>query len=94
MKTISVLFATLLLSFVCLSNGFAEDSSQWALPENAIARIGRGQITDMAYSPDGKLLAVGTYIGTWLYDAHTWEELFFINRTHAASNGSCVFTRW
>ena len=76
MKPISVLLVTLLLSFVCLSDGTAKDSSQWALPENAIARIGKGKIMDIAYSSDGKLLAVGTYIGTWLYDAHTWDELF------------------
>ena len=79
MKPISILFVTLLLSFVCLSDGVAEDSSQWALPENANARIGRGQITDMAYSPDGKLLAVGTTIGAWLYDVRTGDEVALLS---------------
>ena len=79
MKHISILFVILLLSFVCFSNGVAEDSSQWALPENANARIGRGQITDMAYSPDGKLLAVGTTIGAWLYDVRTGDEVALLS---------------
>jgi WD40 repeat protein len=33
-----------------------------------IGRFGRGSINDMALSPDGKTLAVGTSIGIWLYD--------------------------
>ena len=57
---------------------------QWSLPENTVARIGKGQITDMAYSPDGKLLGVGTSIGTWLYDAHTGTEIALLTgHTHA-----------
>ena len=75
MKLMRTLIVTLLLIFASLSEGISQDSSQWALPENAIARIGRGQITDIAYSPDGKLLAVGTSIGTWLYDAHSGAEV-------------------
>ncbi len=75
MKLYRFLIATLLFLCVFLQYVVAEDSSQWSLPENAVARIGKGQITDMAYSPDGKLLAVGTSIGAWLYDTHTGKEL-------------------
>lgn len=53
----------------------AENSSQWSLPENTSARFGKGQIHDLAYSPDSKLLAVTTYIGIWLFDANSGEEL-------------------
>ena len=45
------------------------------LPEGAIARFGKGYINDIAYSPDGALLAVATSIGVWLYDVSTDTEL-------------------
>lgn len=69
-----VLFMLSLVFLIVLPSG-AVDVSQWELPENAVARIGRGQITDMTYSPDGKLLGVGTPIGAWLYDARTGDEV-------------------
>ena len=75
MKLNRFLIATSMIICVSLQYVVAEDSSQWSLPENAIARIGKGLITDIEYSPDGKLLAVGTSIGAWLYDAHTGKEL-------------------
>ena len=75
MKTSSFIAITFLVLLAMLPNVGAEDSSQWSLPENATARIGSGQIIDIAYSPDGKLLAVGTLIGTWLHDASTGEHL-------------------
>lgn len=43
----------------------------WALPEGAIARLGRGRIQEIAFSPDGTTLAVGSCIGLWLYDVST-----------------------
>lgn len=48
-----------------------EDVTEWALPEGAIARLGRGRAGDMAFSPDGRSLAVGTSIGLWLYELPT-----------------------
>ncbi len=45
-----------------------EDVTTWALPEGAIARLGRGSVRDMAFSPDGQCFAVGTSIGLWLYE--------------------------
>ena len=45
-----------------------EDVTTWALPEGAIARLGRGSVRDMAFSPDGQYFAVGTSIGLWLYE--------------------------
>ena len=47
------------------------DIATWALPEGAIARLGRGSLRDIAFSPDGKYLAVGTNIGLWLYELST-----------------------
>ncbi|RKU20475.1 hypothetical protein C6501_00125 [Candidatus Poribacteria bacterium] len=44
------------------------DSSTWHLPEGAIARLGKGNSVTMTLSPNGTLLAIGSYLGLWLYD--------------------------
>ena len=49
------------------------DYQQWHLPDGAKARIGRGTISAMQYSPDGNLLAVVSDIGVWILDAQTAE---------------------
>ena len=51
------------------------DYQTWHLPEGAIARLGKGRINEVAFSPDGSLLAVASSIGIWLYDAATSREL-------------------
>ncbi len=53
----------------------AEDYTKWELPKAAKARLGKGGINVMQFSPDGTLLAVGSNIGVWLYDAKTGKEL-------------------
>ena len=50
---------------------------QWELPKAAKARLGKGGVNDMQFSPDGTQLAVGTDIGVWLYDIKTGKELSF-----------------
>ena len=72
------------------ATSFSIDDSnvaKWALPEGAIARLGRGSVRDMAFSPDGQYFAVGTAIGLWLYEFSTllpialWEtDRGFIDR--------------
>jgi len=44
----------------CTSDNFKQDSSQWYLPEGAIARLGKGRVNEIAYSPNGKHLAVAS----------------------------------
>lgn len=44
------------------------DVTTWELPEGAIARLGRGSIADLAFSPAGESLAVATTMGCWLYE--------------------------
>ena len=44
------------------------DSYKWYLPDGAIARLGKGNVMDMVLSPDGTLLAIGSYLGLWWYD--------------------------
>ena len=51
----------------------------WNLPEGAAARLGKGWISDIAYSPDGKLLAVCAGPGIWLYDGKTFAETALLN---------------
>ena len=51
------------------------DVAKWALPEGAIARLGRGNVHDMAFSPDGQYFAVGTAIGLWLYELPTLSPI-------------------
>lgn len=52
-----------------------EDYTRWELPKKAKARLGKGGIHVMQFSPDGTLLAVGSDIGVWLYDAKTGKEV-------------------
>ena len=43
----------------------------WRLPQDAIARFGQGQVIDLAVSPDGTCLAVGSWVGVWWYELST-----------------------
>ena len=67
---------SLLFVFVLfLQHSFAQDSPQWRLPEGVKARLGRGRIVEMRYSPDGTRLAVASSIGIWFYDTTTLQEI-------------------
>jgi WD40 repeat protein len=53
-------------------------------PENAsrvveLARLGKGEITDFAWSPDGMELAVASPMGIFLYSSSSLEEIGNIN---------------
>ncbi|MCY3742113.1 MAG: hypothetical protein OXH00_13945 [Candidatus Poribacteria bacterium] len=52
-----------------------EDYTQWELPKAAKARLGKGGINDIQFSPDGTQLSVGNDMGIWLYDAKTGKEI-------------------
>ena len=54
-------------------NTFAENYTQFSLPEGAKARLGKGTIREIQYSPDGTRLAVASSIGIWLYDTTTLQ---------------------
>ena len=49
--------------------------TSWELPEGAKARLGKGSINDIKFSPDGTRFAVATSIGVWMYDANTGAEI-------------------
>ena len=70
MKTVfSLLIALFLVSNINITTSNAQDSPQWHLPDGVRARLGKGVIHEIAYSPDGSQLAVGGDIGIWIYDA-------------------------
>ena len=71
----------LTVSTLYLPSSFAQDYTQWGLPEGAKARIGKGRIKEMQYSPDGTILAVAGSVGIWLYDAETLQELALLKRS-------------
>ncbi len=56
-----------------------DEFQRWHLPDGSIARLGKGRIGRgdrvVAFSPDGRLLAVGSETGTWLYDVTTSREV-------------------
>ena len=56
------------------SDETVKDYAQWELPEKAKARLGKGGINVIEFSPDGTQLAVGSNIGIWLYDVETGKE--------------------
>ena len=78
MNTKHTLLFTLIfgLTVTIVPSGFCQDNTQVGLPEGAIARLGKGGINIMRFSPDGALLAVGTDIGVWLYNVETGNETY------------------
>ena len=74
MKTKNLFFITFLLTVVLHTTSFAQDNTQLGLPEGAIARLGKGGINIMRFSPDRTRLAVGTDVGVWLYDVPDRKE--------------------
>ena len=84
MKKAIVLKSSLLfLSALCLPFSIAQDFPQWGLPEGAKARLGKGIIREIQYSPDGTRLAVASSIGIWIYDTATHQEIALLTgHTH------------
>ena len=72
------------------------DVAKWALPEGAIARLGRGSVRDMAFSPDGQSFAVGTKIGLWIYELPTLSPiaLWETDRGYSADVTFSPDSRW
>ena len=47
----------------------------WALPEGAIARLGKGDVGDVKLSPDGTYFAVASGVGLWWYDISSMSPI-------------------
>ncbi len=108
MKTTRFSLATLLILSMLffLPSSFAQEYTQWGLPEGAKLRLGKGSIgaaqyspylgegsmDNMQYSPDGKLLAVASSIGVWLYDTETYQELALLTGHTRLVSSVCFST--
>ncbi len=73
---LSISLLSLLLLAHSQPDSFAGDYATRHIPEGAKARLGKGWINEIAYSPDGTRLAVATSIGIWLYDVATYQEVY------------------
>ena len=82
MKQIKAYILIIFLIFITNTSVIAQDNTQVGLPEGAIARLGKGGINIMRFSPDGTYLAVGTDVGVWLYEVpHANETALFTGHT-------------
>ena len=68
---ISIIFLILSLC----QNGWSDDYRQWYLPEGAKMRLGKGSISDIAYSPNGKHFMVAGSMGIWVYDVRSYKPI-------------------
>ncbi len=70
-----VLITILFLLLPFSQNGWTDDYRQWYLPEGATMRLGKGKVSGIAFSPNGKHFAVASSIGIWIYDSRTYKEI-------------------
>ena len=73
------------------------EGTTWALPEGAIARLGKGNFRAVKPSPNGKYFAVATGIGLWWYEMSSkppialWEtERGMISVTDFSQDGEWI----
>lgn len=81
----------LVIGYQSISIGIAQDYTKWNLPEGAIARLGKGNINEITFSPDGSKFAVSTTIGVWIYNAENGKELALLKSDELEVESS-VFT--
>ena len=67
--------ALLLASVPFVQGSHAENYTSWELPEGVLVRLDKGNIYEVAYSPDGTRLAISSSSGIWLYDTSTGAEV-------------------
>ncbi|MDE0317523.1 MAG: hypothetical protein OXM61_21810, partial [Candidatus Poribacteria bacterium] len=71
----SIVLAGFLIFNVYLPTTFAQDYTTWNLPKGAKARLGKGIVNHIMYTPDGTRLEVVSGAGIWIYDVATGEAL-------------------
>ena len=74
-----------------VENNLTQEAMQWNLPEDAKARLSKGYIADIKYTPDGKFLAVASGIGIWLYDVTVHKEAGLIAGNTSFQNDCLAF---
>ena len=53
----------------------AQNYTQLNLPNGAVARIGKGKISELYFSPDITQVAIAGLVGIWLYDTATGQGI-------------------
>ena len=71
--------------------GDKDNYTQRNLPERAKARLSKGRINGINFSPDGTQIAVGSATGVWIYDVRTGAELALLT-DHTSRTGKVVFS--
>ena len=69
------------------------DSSIWNLPSGALVRLGRGDVNDVAFTPDGRYLAVTSHFGLWWYDVST-RAVLTLWEAGTSPISCCNFQLW
>ena len=73
-----------------------QNSQKWELPDGAFVRLGKGVMGGsdraIAFSPDGKHLAVASGIGIWIYDVETARELTLLTNEHVTLARSVAYS--
>ena len=96
MKTTGLFLITLFPVFaLLLPDTSAQDYTTWGLPDGATLRLGKGRRAgDIAFSPDGTRLAVGSAIGIWIYDVRPGKEKELdLITSHTGSIQSIVYAQ-
>ena len=83
--TVSSEFVSSDIDIVAVMDG---DYRTWHLPDGAMARLGKGTIDDIAFSPGGQYLAVASGIGVWIYEVATSRALMLIPTASSVSSVS------
>ena len=64
-----------------------KDFTVWELPQDSIARFGRGCLMDLSVSADGTYLAAGSCAGVWWYNLTTRQPITFIETERGMIDG-------
>ena len=89
--TMTLLMLLVLFLPACGKQPSGQQFTQMNLPEGAAARLGKGRVKEILYSPDGARLAVLSSIGIcWLYDATTYREVTPARRAYGFDLGHSV----
>ncbi len=91
-KRLLFILTLLIISTTYPPIGFTQDYTTLNLPESAKARIGKGIVEDLQFSPDNKLLAVVTSIGIWIHDITTGEDLELLTEQNTGAYTSVAFS--
>jgi WD40 repeat protein len=70
------LFTLLFAYALWLSSGFAQNVTQWRVPDSNAAPLGTTTLNAITFSPDGSQVAVASTNGVALYNTYTGETLW------------------